>query len=374
MSTPPPAPTSPAKRGASSPVKNTTWEASTPPLSPAKSPARSPSAAPQQALPTFESVYTMGRQLGEGNFSVVKECKHKATGETFAVKCIKKSSLKKKDLANIHREMDILRKLDHPNIVKLVDVFDNEAGDMCYLVMELVTGGELFDRIIAKDHYTEGEAKVVVRTVASVLVYCHAQSIAHRDLKPENLLYANPAEDAPIKIADFGFAIIASDNVVMQTMCGTPGYFAPEVIAHRPYEQKCDIWSLGVITYILLCGFPPFYDESQVQEMEKIRRADYDFPSPYFDEISDLAKDFIRKMLVVDVDARLSADDVLAHPWLQDANATPTQAELDAMPQLRHVGTNLQNRVAIRAKFKRSINAIMAINKTGRLVAKKGKV
>ncbi|KAG9402365.1 hypothetical protein AC1031_006980 [Aphanomyces cochlioides] len=270
--------------------------------------------------------------------------------------------------------MDILRKLDHPNIVKLVDVFDNEAGDMCYLVMELVTGGELFDRIIAKDHYTEGEAKVVVRTVASVLVYCHAQNIAHRDLKPENLLYANPAEDAPIKIADFGFAIIASDNVVMQTMCGTPGYFAPEVIAHRPYEQKCDIWSLGVITYILLCGFPPFYDESQVQEMEKIRRADYDFPSPYFDEISDLAKDFIRKMLVVDVDARLSADDVLAHPWLQDANATPTQAELDAMPQLRHVGTNLQNRVAIRAKFKRSINAIMAINKTGRLVAKKGKV
>ncbi|KAG9402366.1 hypothetical protein AC1031_006980 [Aphanomyces cochlioides] len=166
--------------------------------------------------------------------------------------------------------MDILRKLDHPNIVKLVDVFDNEAGDMCYLVMELVTGGELFDRIIAKDHYTEGEAKVVVRTVASVLVYCHAQNIAHRDLKPENLLYANPAEDAPIKIADFGFAIIASDNVVMQTMCGTPGYFAPEVIAHRPYEQKCDIWSLGVITYILLCGFPPFYDESQVQEMEKV--------------------------------------------------------------------------------------------------------
>ncbi|RHY85896.1 hypothetical protein DYB35_008099, partial [Aphanomyces astaci] len=290
-----------------------------------------------------------------GNFSIVKECKLKATGETFAVKCIKKASLKKKDLANIHREMDILFKLDHPNIVKLIDVFDNEAGDMCYLVMELVTGGELFDRIIAKDHYTENEAKVVVRTVASVLVYCHAQGIAHRDLKPENLLYATTADNATIKIADFGFAIIAAEGVVMQTMCGTPG--------------------LGVITYILLCGFPPFYDESSVQEMEKIRRAEYDFPSPYFDDISDLAKDFIRKMLVVDVESRLSADDVLAHPWLVDATANPTQAELDAMPQLRHVGTNLQNPGAIRAKFKRGINAVMALNKTGRLVAtKKGKV
>ncbi|RLO08403.1 hypothetical protein DYB28_014877, partial [Aphanomyces astaci] len=275
-----------------------------------------------------------------GNFSIVKECKLKATGETFAVKCIKKASLKKKDLANIHREMDILFKLDHPNIVKLIDVFDNEAGDMCYLVMELVTGGELFDRIIAKDHYTENEAKVVVRTVASVLVYCHAQGIAHRDLKPENLLYATTADNATIKIADFGFAIIAAEGVVMQTMCGTPGYFAPEVIAHRP-----------------------------------IRRAEYDFPSPYFDDISGLAKDFIRKMLVVDVESRLSADDVLAHPWLVDATANPTQAELDAMPQLRHVGTNLQNPGAIRAKFKRGINAVMALNKTGRLVAtKKGKV
>ncbi|ETV83402.1 CAMK/CAMK1 protein kinase [Aphanomyces astaci] len=382
--TPPPAPTSPARKAAPSPSKaGAQLVSATPPLSPARSPAKSPvrSAVPTPGSPlhratqSFESLYTLGRQLGEGNFSIVKECKLKATGETFAVKCIKKASLKKKDLANIHREMDILFKLDHPNIVKLIDVFDNEAGDMCYLVMELVTGGELFDRIIAKDHYTENEAKVVVRTVASVLVYCHAQGIAHRDLKPENLLYATTADNATIKIADFGFAIIAAEGVVMQTMCGTPGYFAPEVIAHRPYEQKCDIWSLGVITYILLCGFPPFYDESSVQEMEKIRRAEYDFPSPYFDDISDLAKDFIRKMLVVDVESRLSADDVLAHPWLVDATANPTQAELDAMPQLRHVGTNLQNPGAIRAKFKRGINAVMALNKTGRLVAtKKGKV
>ncbi|RHY32547.1 hypothetical protein DYB32_002456 [Aphanomyces invadans] len=318
--TPPPAPTSPARK-AGSPIKaGAQWTPATPPLSPAKSPAKLVAAAPpsprHRPTQTFESLYTLGRQLGEGrstpsghrrhlivrlgNFSIVKECTLKATGETFAVKCIKKASLKKKDLANIHREMDILFKLEHPNIVKLVDVFDNEAGDMCYLVMELVTGG-----------------------------------IAHRDLKPENLLYATTAADAAIKIADFGFAIIASEGVVMQTMCGTPGYFAPEVIAHRPY----------------------------------------DFPSPYFDDISDLAKDFIRKMLVVDVESRLSADDVLAHPWLVDATANPTQAELDAMPQLRHVGTNLQNPGAIRAKFKRGINAVMALNKTGRLVAsKKGKV
>ncbi|EQC37223.1 CAMK protein kinase [Saprolegnia diclina VS20] len=336
----------------------------TPPAS-----AISPPATPGHASPllperrSFSSVYSMGKALGEGNFSVVKQCTHKATGKPFAVKCIKKTALKKKDLDNIHREMEILRKLDHPNIVKLVDVFDNE-GDMCYLVMELVTGGELFDRIIAKEHYTEAEAKVVVRTVADVLVYCHAQDIAHRDLKPENLLYATADDNAEIKIADFGFAIIAADGVVMQTMCGTPGYFAPEVIARRPYEQKCDIWSLGVIMYILLCGFPPFYDENQIQEMEKIRNAEYDFPSPYFDDISPSAKDLIAKMLLVNPDARLSASDVLAHPWLADA-ATP-------MPQLRFVGTNLHDRrEKTRAKFKRSVNAIMAINKTGRLASSK---
>ncbi|OQR97843.1 calcium/calmodulin dependent protein kinase [Achlya hypogyna] len=336
------------------------------PPSPPRAPAPPASPSRMALLPerrSFSSVYSMGPALGEGNFSIVKQCTHKATGKPYAVKCIKKTALKKKDLDNIHREMEILRKLDHPNIVKLIDVFDNE-GDMCYLVMELVTGGELFDRIIAKEHYTEAEAKVVVRTVADVLVYCHAQDIAHRDLKPENLLYATADDNAEIKIADFGFAIIAADGVVMQTMCGTPGYFAPEVIARRPYEQKCDIWSLGVIMYILLCGFPPFYDENQIAEMEKIRNAEYDFPSPYFDDISPSAKDLIGKMLLVNPDARLSAADVLAHPWLADV-ATP-------MPQLRFVGTNLHDRrEKTRAKFKRSVNAIMAINKTGRLATNK---
>lgn len=141
---------------------------------------------------------------------------------------------------------------------------------MCFLVMEYAEGGELFDRIIAKEYYTEAEAKKVVKVVAKVLRYCHSEGVTHRDLKPENLLYADETESAAIKIADFGFAKLVTEETNMSTMCGTPGYYAPEIVRKLPYDCKCDIWSLGVIAYILLCGFPPFYDESQVEEMRKV--------------------------------------------------------------------------------------------------------
>jgi len=160
--------------------------------------------------------------------------------------------------------------MSHPNIIKLYDVYDGE-GAMCFLVMEYAEGGELFDRIIAKEYYTEAEAKIVVRVVAKVLRYCHAEGVTHRDLKPENLLYADETENAVIKIADFGFAKLVTEETNMSTMCGTPGYYAPEIVRKLPYDSKCDIWSLGVIAYILLCGFPPFYDENQVEEMRKVR-------------------------------------------------------------------------------------------------------
>ncbi|KAF1794953.1 Calcium/calmodulin-dependent/calcium-dependent protein kinase [Phytophthora cactorum] len=159
--------------------------------------------------------------------------------------------------------------LNHPNIIKLCDVFDGD-GPMCFLVMEYAEGGELFDRIIAKEYYTEAEAKKVVKVVAKVLRYCHSEGVTHRDLKPENLLYADETESAVIKIADFGFAKLVTEETNMSTMCGTPGYYAPEIVRKLPYDSKCDIWSLGVIAYILLCGFPPFYDENQVEEMRKV--------------------------------------------------------------------------------------------------------
>lgn len=203
----------------------------------------------------------------------------------------------------------MVAQLDHPNIIKLFDVYDEDAV-MCYLVMEYAVGGELFDRIIAKEYYTEAEAKKVVKVVAKVLAYCHREGVTHRDLKPENLLYADESPDAVIKIADFGFAKLVTAETNMSTMCGTPGYYAPEIVRKQPvrafggrmklsdgvrlhsdsillsltssecvrgsgcrvqYDNKCDIWSLGVITYILLCGFPPFYDENQVEEMRKVR-------------------------------------------------------------------------------------------------------
>jgi calcium/calmodulin-dependent protein kinase I len=300
----------------------------------------------------FQDYYQMGRTLGDGNFAVVKVCTEKKTSKTWAVKCVKKTMLGEKDRQNLSQEMKVLKSLNHPRIVKLHDVFDSDP-DMCYIVMELMSGGELFDRIIEKEQYTEAEAKNVVCTIAQVLEYCHDRGIAHRDLKPENLLYSSRDEDSVIKIADFGFAKDTKEATVMATMCGTPGYFAPEVIKRKPYELKCDIWSLGVITYILLCGFPPFYDENQAVEMQKIQNAEYDYPEPYFDEISDKALDLIDKMLVIDADKRLSAKQVLNHPWLAGADRTLTKDELSSMPKLSIGHTLQQNKGMIKKKIQK---------------------
>lgn len=313
--------------------------------------------------PDLVDKYKVGRVIGEGNFSVVKECQRKSDGKRFAVKCINKSALNPKDRANLVQEINILKDLDHPNIIRLYDVYEDDH-DMCYLVMEYAAGGELFDRIIAKEYYTEAEAKKVVKVVAKVLMYCHSEGITHRDLKPENLLYADESEHSQIKIADFGFAKLVTAETNMSTMCGTPGYYAPEIVRKQPYDNKCDIWSLGVITYILLCGFPPFYDENQVEEMRKILNGEFEFVPPYFDHVSAQAKDLIKRMLVVDASKRLSAQQVLKHPWFSDM-----QDEDDYVP-LKSVAKNLkeQQRLATRRKFRAGVGAVLAVTKTKRLL------
>ncbi|TMW64702.1 hypothetical protein Poli38472_011582 [Pythium oligandrum] len=313
----------------------------------------------------FTEKYKAGRVIGEGNFSIVKECIRKSDGSRFAVKCINKSALNPKDRSNLVQEINILKELDHPNIIKLFDVYEDDR-DMCYLVMEFAAGGELFDRIIAKEYYTEAEAKRVVKVVAKVLAYCHAEGVTHRDLKPENLLYADESEDAKIKIADFGFAKLVTAETNMSTMCGTPGYYAPEIVRKQPYDNKCDIWSLGVITYILLCGFPPFYDENQVEEMRKILHGEFEFVAPYFDGVSSLAKDLIKRMLVVDASKRLSAEQVLKHAWFQDM-ADDDDKVLDS------VAKNLKEakRLTTRSRFRASVGAVMAVKKTQRLLSMK---
>ncbi|KAG1713488.1 hypothetical protein DVH05_001275 [Phytophthora capsici] len=311
----------------------------------------------------FNEKYRIGRVIGEGNFSIVKECTNRATGERFAVKCINKAALNPKDRSNLVQEIDILKDLSHPNIITLCDVYDGE-GPMCFLVMEFAEGGELFDRIIAKEYYTEAEAKKVVKVVAKVLRYCHSDGVTHRDLKPENLLYKDETENSAIKIADFGFAKLVTEETNMSTMCGTPGYYAPEIVRKLPYDSKCDIWSLGVIAYILLCGFPPFYDENQVEEMRKILNGDFEFVAPYFDGVSQLAKDLICKMLVVQPSKRLSAQEVLDHPWFNDIK------EADDDAPVLSVGKNMKEarRLTARSKFRAGVGAVLAVTKTQRLL------
>ncbi|VDO50842.1 unnamed protein product [Haemonchus placei] len=225
--------------------------------------------------------------LGTGAFSKVflAECKQEP-GHMVAVKCIDKKALKGKE-DSLENEIKVLRKLRHPNIVQLYDTY--EEKQYVYLVMELVTGGELFDRIVAKGSYTEKDASHLIRQVLHAVSFMHGNGVVHRDLKPENLLYYNQDEDSKIMVSDFGLSK-TEDSGVMATACGTPGYVAPEVLQQKPYGKAVDVWSIGVIAYILLCGYPPFYDESDANLFAQIIKGEYEFDAPYWDQISDSGK------------------------------------------------------------------------------------
>uniref|UniRef100_A0A0C3TT10 Protein kinase domain-containing protein n=1 Tax=Guillardia theta (strain CCMP2712) TaxID=905079 RepID=A0A0C3TT10_GUITC len=268
--------------------------------------------------------YHIGSTLGKGSFAVVKEAQHKHTGVRVAIKMIDRSNpgFVAFDADALRKEIATMHRINHRNCIRLHEVFE-EQGYIC-LVLDLVTGGELFDRIIARGHYSEKDAAEVSRDVLQAVAYLHAQGIVHRDLKPENLLYMSNDESMPeykhIKVADFGLARCGSPDSPMRTMCGTPGYVAPEVLdprltAPHGYGPQIDVWSIGVVLYIMLCGFPPFYSENTVTLFRQIRRGDYSFPSPYWDNISDLAKahffDLVRRMLVVDPKQRLTAQQVI---------------------------------------------------------------
>jgi calcium/calmodulin-dependent protein kinase I len=207
--------------------------------------------------------YEIKEKLGTGSFAVVKRAVRKSDGKEFAVKVIKKQKLTKEELDIVHDEVEIMQKINHQHCVKLYEMF--ETPKRLYMVMELLTGGELFDRIVAKQSFSEKEAAEVIKHVTGAIAHIHKIGIVHRDLKPENLLYLNKDGDSPIKITDFGLAKFRPNNSVdMHTACGTPGYVAPEVLKNENYTKAVDMWSLGVILYILLCGFPPFYHQKNV--------------------------------------------------------------------------------------------------------------
>jgi len=288
----------------------------------------------------IDKQYEFKTELGRGAFSIVYMAVNKATNINYAVKVINKKDLGKDYEKNLKMEVDILKKVNHPNIIALKELFD--TPDKLYLIMELVTGGELFDKIVEKGSYTENEASQLVRKIVSAVDYLHNLGIVHRDLKPENLLLKSAHDDLEIAIADFGLSKIVGQQMMMQTACGTPSYVAPEVLNASGYGKEVDMWSIGVITYILLCGFPPFYGDTVPEIFEQIMEANFDYPEEYWGTVTKEAKDFINKLLVVDSDKRLSAGDALRHPWLSGGIQHGTGKALNTQ-KLKEMANERQN-------------------------------
>ncbi|KAJ3135406.1 calcium calmodulin-dependent protein kinase type 1G, partial [Irineochytrium annulatum] len=266
--------------------------------------------------------YDLGDTLGTGAFSEVKTATERSTGNKYAIKIIDKAKCRGKE-SMIETEVKILLRVRHENIIQLYEMYEIESK--IYLVMELVTGGELFDEIVRIGKYTEADAAKMVTKILLAIDYLHAQGVAHRDLKPENLLLSDKSPRSKIMISDFGLSKIFSEDEVMRTACGTPGYVAPEVLRRQGYGREVDLWSLGVITYILLCGYPPFYDQNNVELFRQIMAGRYEFDRPWWDNISDTAKDFIRKLLVLDPRSRFTARAALNHPFIVN-NCGPQDA------------------------------------------------
>jgi serine/threonine protein kinase len=259
-----------------------------------------------------EKYYTVKDKLGSGSFSVVKLGINKKTGEEFAIKIIEKKRVGEKKM--MQTEIDILNQVHHPNVIQLREMF--ETSTHLYLVMELVTGGELFDRIVAQGSFNEKEASYVSKQLLGGVAYLHSIGIVHRDLKPENLL-CTTRDSLDIKITDFGLSkILSAEAVSMFTACGTPSYVAPEVLKCEGYDKSVDLWSAGVICYIILCGFPPFHHENNAQLFELIMSGKFGFPDPYWSSVSPQAKDFVKRLLSVDTHSRMTAEQGLKHVWI----------------------------------------------------------
>ncbi|XP_061373700.1 calcium-dependent protein kinase 8-like isoform X2 [Gastrolobium bilobum] len=270
----------------------------------------------------IEVRYELGRELGRGEFGITYLCTDKETGEELACKSISKKKLRTAiDIEDVRREVEIMRHLPkHPNIVTLKDTYEDDNA--VHLVMELCEGGELFDRIVARGHYTERAAAAVTKTIVEVVQMCHKHGVMHRDLKPENFLFANKKETAALKAIDFGLSVFFKPGQRFDEIVGSPYYMAPEVLK-RNYGPEVDIWSAGVILYILLCGVPPFWAETEQGVAQAIIRSVVDFKRDPWPKVSDNAKDLVKKMLDPDPKRRLTAQEVLDHPWLQNAKKAP---------------------------------------------------
>ncbi|KAM7018689.1 calcium/calmodulin-dependent protein kinase (CaM kinase) II beta 1 isoform 43-T43 [Tautogolabrus adspersus] len=263
----------------------------------------------------FTDEYQLYEELGKGAFSVVRRCVKLCTGQEYAAKIINTKKLSARDHQKLEREARICRLLKHSNIVRLHDSISEEGFH--YLLFDLVTGGELFEDIVAREYYSEADASHCIHQILDSVHHIHQHDIVHRDLKPENLLLASKCKNAAVKLADFGLAIeVQGDQQAWFGFAGTPGYLSPEVLRKEAYGKPVDIWACGVILYILLVGYPPFWDEDQHKLYQQIKAGAYDFPSPEWDTVTPEAKNLINQMLTINPAKRITAQEALKHPWV----------------------------------------------------------
>lgn len=308
---------------------------------------------------TFKELYKLEDVLGTGAFSTVRKGRHKKhSGTEYAVKCVDRKKLTEEDKIALIEEVNILKEFDHPHVINLYDFF--EENTHYYLVMEIMSGGELFDRVVAKLYYNEKEARDTCKILLEAVGYCHKNNVAHRDLKPENLLLQSSTNDSDIKIADFGFAKRVARPNSLTTQCGTPGYVAPEILEGIPYDTKADMWSIGVILYILLGGYPPFIEKNQRNLFRKIRNGDYEFHEEYWGGVSPDAKNLISSLLTVKPGNRYSAEQALKDKWILGDDDVLAATDL---------GVNLEKFKKFNAerKFKAAVKSVMAVNKLNSL-------
>ncbi|TFK52945.1 Pkinase-domain-containing protein [Heliocybe sulcata] len=318
---------------------------------------------------TVPCQYRTGKTLGSGTYAIVKEAVHIKTGKYYACKVINKKLMQGREYM-VRNEIAVLKKVSsgHPNVVTLRDYFETQHN--LYLVFDLCTGGELFDRICAKGSYFEQDAAQLVHTVMKAVKYIHDCGIVHRDLKPENLLFRTPAEEADIMIADFGLSRVMEEEKLQQLteICGTPGYMAPEIFKKTGHSKPVDIWAMGVITYFLLCGYTPFDRDTQQEEMEAIMAGDYKFePVEYWANVSDTAKEFVAYCLTIDPNQRPTAEDALNHRWLADKGehfvpdpTSPSGAPTNLLP-------NIQKAFNAKKTFRKAVLGMMAVKRMSTL-------
>mmetsp|Transcript_45125 Transcript_45125/g.109828 ORF Transcript_45125/g.109828 Transcript_45125/m.109828 type:complete len:1253 (-) Transcript_45125:37-3795(-) len=308
---------------------------------------------------TFDDVYQRGTQLGYGAFAMVYIGTHRPTGAKYAIKQVDRSKMFWGERDALKDEILNLQKVRAgPNIVQLYEVFEEQT--YCYLVTELMPGGELFDRIIEKKTFSEKEARNSIRCVLEALQYMHEHRVAHRDLKPENLLLKDPNGLIPVKLADFGFAKSVEKKNSCRTLCGTPGYLAPEILERFPaYDLKCDIWSVGVILFLLLSGYLPFDDDDEDKVFDRTRNGEYDFRPEFWRHISPGAKELVTRCLTINPKKRYSATRCLQHEWMAEKDTELESHQLDV--------EKLKNAFEAKRKMKAAINTLVAANRLKQL-------